>query len=222
MIEFTLTREGPIAIATMTSGENRLGTAAISSWNTMLDEIEADPEVSSVVVTGVDRHWSTGLDLHEVADMSEPELASFMRSVDLLLGRILTLPLVTVAALNGHTYAAGALLALAHDVRVMREDKGFFCLPSVDVGIPFSAGMSALIVAKLPQPIAHDLVVSCRRIGGTEAERTGVVTHAYPEAEVLPMARDIAHSHSGKDAATLTTVKRRLYPVAADLLAAVP
>ncbi len=222
MIEFTLTREGPIVIATMTSGENRLGTAAISSWNTMLDEIEADPEVSSVVVTGVDRHWSTGLDLHEVADMSEPELASFMRSVDLLLGRILTLPLVTVAALNGHTYAAGALLALAHDVRVMREDKGFFCLPSVDVGIPFSAGMSALIVAKLPQPIAHDLVVSCRRIGGTEAERTGVVTHAYPEAEVLPMARDIAHSHSGKDAATLTTVKRRLYPVAADLLAAVP
>lgn len=222
MIEFTLTREGPIVIATMTSGENRLGTAAISSWNAMLDEIEADPEVSSVVVTGVDRHWSTGLDLHEVADMSEPELASFMRSVDLLLGRILTLPLVTVAALNGHTYAAGALLALAHDVRVMREDKGFFCLPSVDVGIPFSAGMSALIVAKLPQPIAHDLVVSCRRIGGTEAERTGVVTHAYPEAEVLPMARDIAHSHSGKDAATLTTVKRRLYPVAADLLAAVP
>jgi enoyl-CoA hydratase/carnithine racemase len=222
MIEFTLTREGPIVIATMTSGENRLGTAAISSWNAMLDEIEADPEVSSVVVTGVDRHWSTGLDLHEVADMSEPELASFMRSVDLLLGRILTLPLVTVAALNGHTYAAGALLALAHDVRVMREDKGFFCLPSVDVGIPFSAGMSALIVAKVPQPIAHDLVVSCRRIGGAEAERTGVVTHACPEAEVLPMARDIAHSHSGKDAATLTTVKRRLYPVAADLLAAVP
>jgi enoyl-CoA hydratase/carnithine racemase len=222
MIEFTLTREGPIAIATMTSGENRLGTAGISSWNNMLDEIEADPEVSSVVVTGVDRHWSTGLDLHEVADMSEPELASFMRSVDLLLGRILTLPLVTVAALNGHTYAAGALLALAHDVRVMREDKGFFCLPSVDVGIPFSAGMSALIVAKVPQPIAHDLVVSCRRIGGAEAERTGVVTHAYPEDEVLPMARDIAHSHSGKDAATLTTVKRRLYPVAADLLAAVP
>ena len=222
MIEFTLTREGPVAIATMTSGENRLGTAAVGSWNAMLDELERDSEVSSVVVTGVDRHWSTGLDLHEVADMSERELASFMCSVDLLLGRILTLPLVTIAALNGHAYAAGALLALAHDVRVMREDKGFFCLPSVDVGIPFSAGMSALIVAKVPQPIAHDLVVSCRRIGGAEAERTGVVNHSYPEAEVLPMARDIAHSHSGKDAATLATVKRRLYPVAADLLSPRP
>jgi enoyl-CoA hydratase/carnithine racemase len=219
MIEFTLAKEGPVAIATMASGENRLGTAAVESWNAMLDGLEADPEVTSLVVTGVDRYWSTGLDLHEVADMSDGQVASFMASVDRLLGRILTLPMVTIAALNGHTYAAGALLALAHDFRVMRGDKGFFCLPSVDVGIPFSVGMSALIVAKLPQPIAHDLVVSCRRIGGVEAERTGVVNHSATEAEVLPMARDMAHSHSGKDAATLTAVKRRLYPLAADLLA---
>lgn len=147
---------------------------------------------------------------------------AFMRRVDLLLGRLLTAPFITVAALNGHTYAAGALLALAHDYRVMREDKGFFCLPSVDVGIPFSPGMSALISSKLGQPISHDLVVSGRRIGGREAAAHGVVTRAVPGQQVLDVATDYAQAFSGKDPEVLGTVKRRMYSEAAGMLTVEP
>ena len=110
------------------------------------------------------------------------------------------------------------MLALAHDYRIMREDRGYFCLPSVDVGIPFSPGMSALIAAKLPQPIAHDLVVSCRQIGGSEAAQAGVVHRAAPEDNVLHVARELAFAYSGKDGDTLHTVKRRMYPEAAAML----
>ena len=210
--------DGPVAILTMGSGENRIGSAAVAALNDAFDALERDEIVSSVVITGEDRYWSTGLDLDEMRGMGDSEQRTFMRSVDLLLGRILTSPLVTVAALNGHTYAAGALLALAHDYRIMRADRGFFCLPSVDVGIPFSPGMSALIAAKLPQPIAHDLVVSCRRIGGAEAAQTGVVYRAIGEANVLHVARELAHAYSGKDGSTLHAVKRRMYPEAAAML----
>lgn len=218
MAGFSIEVEGPVATATMPDGENRLGPNGIDTWNALLDEVIADDAVSSLVVVGTGRHWSTGLDLDAVSAMSDGARRSFMRSVDLLLGRILVAPIVTVAALNGHTYAAGALLALSHDYRVMRSDKGFFCLPSVDVGIPFSPGMSSLITAKLPQPIAHDLVVSCRRIGGLEAERTGVVHRATDADAVLPVAFELAHAYSGKDATTLRSVKRRLYPEAASML----
>lgn len=215
---FAIDVDGPTLVATMAGGENRLGSHMLVAWNGLLDIAEANQAVSSLVVIGDDRYWSTGLDLDEVQSLDDVGAHSFMRRVDLLLGRILTAPLITVAALNGHTYAAGALLALAFDYRVMREDRGFFCLPSVDVGIPFSPGMSALIAAKLPQPIAHDLVVSCRRIGGLEASDAGVVHRSVDGSSVLHVAQKIALDYSGKDPATLTTVKRRMYPEAAGML----
>jgi enoyl-CoA hydratase/carnithine racemase len=213
MIRFATTSEGPVAIATMDDGENRLGSHALDAWHAALDEVLDDHSISSLVVTGIGKYWSTGLDLDEVSTMSGGEREEFMTNVDLLLGRILTLPVVTVAALNGHAYAAGGLLALAHDYRIMRDDRGFFCLPSVDVGIPFSRGMSALIAAKLPQPIAHDLVVSCRQIGGSEAAATGVVNRAVGHSSVLPAAVRLATACAGKDRSTLAAVKQRMYPM---------
>lgn len=212
----------PVAVATMSSGENRVDSDAIDGWNELLDSVEAAPDVSAVVVIGEDRYWSTGLDLDHVGTMSSNERMAFMRRVDLVLGRLLTAPIITVAALNGHTYAAGALLALAHDYRVMRQDKGFFCLPSVDVGIPFSPGMSAMISSKLGQPISHDLVVSGRRIGGLEAAATGVVTRAVTADQVLDVATEYAHAYSGKDPNVLGTVKRRMYSEAAGMLTVDP
>jgi len=219
---FDVNLAAPVTVATMVCGENRIGSEAVDQWNGLLDSVVATPDASALVVTGEDRYWSTGLDLDEVGQLSGNETMAFMRKVDLLLGRLLTAPFITVAALNGHTYAAGALLALAHDYRVMRQDKGFFCLPSVDVGIPFSPGMSALISSKLGQPISHDLVVSGRRIGGLEAAAQGVVTRAVPAEQVQDVATEYAHAFSGKDPDVLGTVKRRMYSDAAGMLTVDP
>jgi enoyl-CoA hydratase/carnithine racemase len=219
---FDVQLSAPVAVATMTNGENRIDSRAIDRWNALLDTIESSADVSALVVTGEGRYWSTGLDLDHVRALSSNETMAFMRKVDLVLGRLLTAPFITVAALNGHTYAAGALLALAHDYRVMRQDQGFFCLPSVDVGIAFSPGMSAMISSKLAQPISHDLVVSGRRIGGLEAASTGVVTRAVDSDQVLDVATEYAHAFSGKDPDVLATVKRRMYSEAAGMLTVNP
>ncbi len=209
-------RDG-IMTVTMDDGENLIGTKGLRAWDAMLDQA-AERSVDALVVVGTDRYWSTGLDLDEVVDMTDNGLRTFMRGFDLLLGKLLTAPFLTIAAMNGHTYAGGALLALAHDYRIMRDDRGFFCLPSVEVGIAFSPGMSSLIAAKLPQPIAHDLVVSCRRIGGREAEAAGVVHRAVPAHAVLDVAVEYGHAFGGKDPETLASVKRRLYPEATSML----
>jgi enoyl-CoA hydratase/carnithine racemase len=142
----------------------------------------------------------------------------FLSRVHELLARVLEIGVPSVAALQGHTYAAGAMLALAHDQRVMRADRGYFCLPEVDLGIPFTPGMSALIASRLAMPTAHEVLALGRRYGGEEAARAGIVDEAVDEQHVLSRACERAAGLSGKDPQTMRTIKQRLYePVLAAL-----
>jgi len=114
-------------------------------------------------------------------------------------------------------FAAGAMLALAHDQRVMRADRGFFCLPEVDIRIPFTHGMNALIAARLSKHAAHEAMTTGRRYGGLDAQTEGIVDLAVEEGQVRPRAIELAAALASKDPATLATIKRRLYeaPLAA-------
>ena len=211
MDKWQLTRDGDVFTLKVSDGENKVGPVALSEWNRALDAVVKTGSDKVLIVTGTDHYWSTGLDLDEVQRMSHLEREAFMARFDALLAKILTAPFVTIAALNGHTYAGGGLLALAHDYRIMRSDRGFFCLPSIDVGIPFTAGMAALIADKIPQPAAHDLVISAREIGADEALAAGIVTQSVSADQVVPASAEMARGLTGKDATTLSTVKRRMY-----------
>jgi enoyl-CoA hydratase/carnithine racemase len=128
-----------------------------------------------------------------------------------LLARLLVFPAYTVAAVNGHCFAAGAMLAAAHDARVMRADRGFWCLPEVDIGLPFSPGMAALLEARLPQPARHEAMVTGVRWGGEEAARRGVVDAAVPGDRVLPEAVERAERFAAQDRGVRQAIKRGLY-----------
>jgi enoyl-CoA hydratase/carnithine racemase len=138
-------------------------------------------------------------------------IGAFIPRVHDLLARVLGIGVPTVAALQGHTFAAGAMLALAHDERVMRVDRGFFCLPEADIGIPFTPGMTALIAARLSPRVAHDAMVTARRYGGGDAAAAGIVDEAVEEDQVLPRAIERAAALAGKDTTTMATIKQRLY-----------
>ncbi len=218
MSDWTLATDANVTTLTMTSGENKLSPATLDAWSSALASMEAPSRPQALVITGQEQYWSTGLDLDKMTAMSPEHQSAFMEDFDYLLGRLLTAPFVTVAALNGHTFAAGALLALACDFRIMRIDRGYFCLPSVDIGIPFSRGMTALITAKLPQPTASDLVISCRRIAAPEALELGAINRAEKRDDVLRVATEVAEAYAHKDPNTLATVKQRMYHEATALL----
>jgi enoyl-CoA hydratase/carnithine racemase len=135
----------------------------------------------------------------------------FVTRLNELLARVLELGVPCVAALQGHTFAGGAMLALAHDERVMRADRGYFCLPEIDIKIPFTPGMTALIASRLPSRTAHEAMTTGRRYGGEEAARAGIVEEAVAEDEVLPRAIARATALADKDPATYQTIKQRIY-----------
>ena len=184
-------------------------TEFVSSFEACLDEVEAAAPCA-LVTTARGKVFSNGLDLEWMATQGDAAI-DFLARVHELLARVLEIGVPTVAALQGHTYAAGAMLALAHDQRVMRADRGWFCLPEVDMGIPFTPGMTGLLAARLPSGAVHEAVVLGRRYGGAEAAQAGIVDEAVGEQEVLGRACELAAGLSGKPPEAMRTIKQRLY-----------
>ena len=213
-----LHRDGDVYVLHMRDDENRMNRTWLDAMNAALDEVEADPTAGSLVTTGEGKFYSNGLDLEWLLRPDTEDMREFVAEVEKLLARVIEFPLITVAACNGHTFAAGAMLALCHDFRVMRADRGFFCLPEADIKIPFTPGMNSLIMQRLTITTAHEVMVTAKRVGGEEAERKHIVHAAVPVGEVLPRAIEMAAAAGGKDRATLQVIKRRMYGETIDLL----
>ncbi|SHH65575.1 enoyl-CoA hydratase-related protein [Streptomyces sp. 3214.6] len=213
----TLDRQDAVFVLDLGDGENRFHPDWITEVGSALDEVEKADGPRALVTAATGKFYSNGLDLDWVFAHSD-RYVDYVVSVHELFARLLTLPVVTVAALQGHTFAAGAMFSLAHDFRVMRADRGFWCLPEADLSIPFTPGMSALIQARLTPRSAHEAMVTARRYGGQDALTAGIVDHAVDEDAVRATAVDIAAAQAGKAGDTLGTIKSRLYtPVLAAL-----
>lgn len=203
-------RNGDVFVLAMDDGENRMNRKWVDAINAALDEVDAAPDPKSLVTTGTGKFYSNGLDLEWLGTGAE-DLNSFAGEVERIFARILGAAYPTVAACNGHTFAAGAMLAMAHDFRIMRRDRGFFCLPEVDLRIPLTAGMNALMMSRLPRVAAHEVLVTGKRFGGSEAAEKGIVTEAVEEADVLPRSCALAQELAPKSSATMGAIKQRMY-----------
>jgi enoyl-CoA hydratase/carnithine racemase len=206
----TLDRHEAVFVLDLGDTENRFHPDWMTSVNALLDEVEKGDSPRALVTTASGKIWSNGLDLEWL--MENPErFPAYTKNVHGLLARFLGLPLVTVAALQGHTFAAGAMLSLCHDLRVMRADRGFWCLPEADINIPFTVGMGALIQSRLTPQTAHEAMVTARRFGGIDAYARQIVDEAVPEPEVRARAVELAQQHAAKAGPALQTIKTRMY-----------
>lgn len=204
----TLKRDDDVYVLDLGGDENRFHPDWLTEVEAALDEVEQEP--APLVTTASGRFYSNGLDLDWLGQHGD-QLQTYVARVHALLARVLAFPAPTVAALPGHTFAAGAMLALAHDFRVMRAERGFFCLPKVDINIPFTPGMAALIQSKLTPATAHEAMTTGRRFGGTAAATAGLVDEAVPEGEVRSAALARARALIGKNPQTLSAIKTQMY-----------
>jgi enoyl-CoA hydratase/carnithine racemase len=213
-----LDRDGDVYLLDLGDDENRFTASWVASARELLDEVAATPSPVALVTVARGKFWSNGLDLDWLLGHPD-EAGAYLAQVQGLLSRLLTLPMATVAAIQGHCFAAGAMLALAHDWRTMRADRGFLCLPEVDLGIPFTIGMDALIRSKLTSAAALEAMTTGRRYGGGDAAAAGIVTVAVGEDDVVAGALDIARPLAGKAGAALGTIKQRMFADVAGHLA---
>jgi enoyl-CoA hydratase/carnithine racemase len=208
-----LDRKGEVFVLRMDAGENRFSADFTPALQRALDEVEAAPGPKALVTTGTGKFYSNGLDLDEMMRGGTPAHAeSYLQSVLAVLGRVLVFPAITVAAVNGHAFGAGAQMAVAHDFRLMRSDRGFFCLPEIDMRVPLHVGMVELLKARIPARTVHEVLVTGKRWGGAEAAARAIVDEAVTEEQLLPRAIEIAAALTSKADPVLGTIKKSIYP----------
>jgi enoyl-CoA hydratase/carnithine racemase len=192
-----LERDGDVWVLRMDDGENRFNRGSIDSIHQALDTVSATEGAAALVTTGAGKYYSNGLDLDWV--MAGVDTEGFIDDVHRVFGRVLGLDMYTVAAVNGHAFAGGAMLASCHDVVVMREDRGYWCLPEVDLGLPLTPAMFAAVASHLPPKALAEATLTGKRYAGPEAVAAGIAEEVAAEDLVLPRAVELARAMAGKD-----------------------
>ena len=209
-MELSLEYDGPVAVMTWRDGENRINDDSLGALGARLDELEARDGPLAVVLTGEGKFFSNGLDLERYGD-DPAAFAHMLEGLRATVARLLVYPAYTVAALNGHAFAGGALLSCAFDYRVMREDRGYWCVNEADIGITLEDPYAAILFNRLPRATAIDALLTARRFPGPAALAAGVVEAVAPEDQLLERAVEVASAMAGKDRAVLAHHKRVAY-----------
>ncbi|MGI9325806.1 MAG: enoyl-CoA hydratase/isomerase family protein [Pseudomonadales bacterium] len=189
-----LERDGELFQLTMNAGENRWNTTFVRAFAEALDEVENSEGPAALLTTSAsEKFFSNGLDLdwlQQSGDHPGGDRQVFGEEFMALMGRIITLPIPTVCVVNGHGFGAGFMLALCHDVRLMREDRGYLCANEMQLGMVIPPAELALFKHKLPANVFFETVQLARRWTGPDALAAGIVQALAP----LPSLQDAALS----------------------------
>lgn len=216
-------KENKVAVITMDDGENRHNPAFVERLLTVLNEIESDEALSAVVLrAGGGKYWSLGIDIEWITQAlttgKNQEVRDFLYGLNKLSARILTFPLPVIAALNGHAFGDGAMLALVCDFRFMKADRGFLCFPEVDINIPFMPSMLEIIRQVLPACLMSDMILSGRRVNAHELAGHHVILKACSDEEDL-LRESLAYTATfAKSRGIMAEHKKRLHKKILDLM----
>jgi len=212
-----VTTDDGVTLVTMQAGENRFSLPFVTALERTLQA--AGETGQPLVLTGEGKFFSNGLDLDGMGSARPGEAGEMMATLHRVLARLLAFPGATVAAVNGHAFGAGAILAAAADVRIMRQDRGYFCFPEVDLGLAMSEQFDAVLQAKYLRSSLLTALLSGARLGADEARVLGFVDGVASEESLVPDALARARELAGKDGATVGAVKQSLYRSALAVLA---
>ena len=219
MIDYT--KDGELHLVTMNDGPNTICPDWQQRILEILDTVEADcGQGTALVLNGVDKFFCNGLNLEKLMTLAPEEMEQFGKRMAEIHKRFLVLPCPTVAAMNGHAFAGGAFMALSCDYRIMREDRGWFSVSEVDVGVPIPPAMMGILQGKLPANTARDALLTGKRYTADEAIAAGIADGKAPMDELLEQAKALASQLGTKEPGIFKTLKQTWFGPMADALVA--
>ena len=197
-MDITFRDEGSVAIIAWNDGENRVNLDSLARLNSLFDELEDRSGPLAMVLTGTGKFFSNGLDLERFGSVPS-EFGDTLVEAKRTIGRLLLLPAYTVAAINGHAFAMGALISLGFDSRVMREDRGYWCMNEAEIGLPLDEQLISILSHRLPAATATRAALTAERFSAPDALSAGIIEATASEAEVVTQAIALAERYASLD-----------------------
>lgn len=213
--EFILVeRQGDIGIVTLNRPErmNAMTYEMSQEYNDAVAELNDDPSIGAIVITGAGRAFCAGVDISRFEDnVREKDGETVVRPQP----RFNWVEYVRqakpiVVAINGACIGAGLTRVLACDARIASE-KATFSMRFVRVGIVPELGSTQLLAQVVGLQNAVDLSLSGRTIDAHEAERIGLVLKTVPHDELMPSALALAREYASIGPECLLETKRLIY-----------
>ncbi|CAM3845731.1 putative enoyl-CoA hydratase [Pseudomonas reidholzensis] len=174
---------------------NALNAQIVGEINQALDQLEKDPTIGCVVLTGSAKAFAAGADIKEMAQLEYPQI--YVDDLFSDADRIANRRKPIIAAVSGFALGGGCELAMMCDF-ILAADNAKFGQPEINLGVLPGMGGTQRLTRAVGKAKAMELCLSGRLMGAEEAERAGLVARVVPQAELLEEALKVAASIASK------------------------
>ena len=196
MTNILLEKKGYIAVATITRPKalNALNSEVLSDLDELVATVKADDEIRALVITGSgEKAFVAGADIGEMSTLTKEGGTAFGKHGNDVFRAIETLPIPTIAAVNGFALGGGCELSMACDIRIC-ADTAVFGQPETGLGITPGFGGTQRLARLVSPGMAKQLIYTAKNIKADEAYRIGLVNAVYPLEELMPAAEKLAET----------------------------
>ena len=194
MTHVLLEKKDHVAIATINRPKalNALNSEVLTDLNELIDLVNADSDIYALVLTGSgDKAFVAGADIGEMSTLTKEEGEAFGKKGNDVFRKLETMPIPTIAAVNGYALGGGCELSMACDIRLC-ADTAVFGQPEAGLGITPGFGGTQRLARLIGPGMAKQLIYSAKNIKADEALRVGLVNAVYPVEELMAAAEKLA------------------------------
>ncbi len=196
MTNILLEKKGLYAVATINRPKalNALNSEVLSDLDELVQTVSADADIRALVITGSgEKAFVAGADIGEMSTLTPEEGEAFGKHGNDVFRKLETLPLPTIAAVNGFALGGGCELSMSCDIRIC-ADTAVFGQPEAGLGITPGFGGTQRLARLVGPGMAKQLIYTAKNIKADEAYRIGLVNAVYPLDELMPAAEKMAET----------------------------
>ena len=204
-------KQGEIARVTLSRGKvNALNPDVVAELRDTFTQLQDDPGVHAIILTGTGPFFSFGFDIPEFLGYTPEAFTDYLENFTSLYRELYVHPKPIVAALNGHTVAGGCMIATACDHRIMVTGKAKIGLNEVTFGASVFAGSVDILRHLTGQKNAERILLSGGLYDADQAAALGLIDQVCASEDLASAAAEIATQFAGRDSVAFRSLKRLL------------